>query len=382
MMLSRSPLLAVLVVAAASISGGCLAPPEVAHGEHEEGHANAGSDAAHKPERKVHDGNPPAPPDRSKMRGSSAIGGGVDPGETKITFDPPYDGKPVKTQTTEDGIVIEDFVEGDGDAAVDGSRVLVHYTGYLQDGLVFDSSVQKGLPFRVTLGEGRVVKGWEKGLLGVKKGQKRTLTIPAELGYGERKRGKIPANSVLIFTIEVLEVAAPFAAPQAAEAFNAAPVKTTDIEGMTVTDYKLGEGKGAAKDDVVYVHYTGTLKDGTEFDSSIPRGKPIAFPLGQGRVIAGWDKGIEGLKVGGLRKLQIPAVLGYGDHATGAIPANSDLVFTVELMGIDPPTTPATPENRQPAKVEASSTITDPGANGQAKGPAKAGASENDLKNP
>ena len=107
----------------------------------------------------------------------------------------------------------------------------------------------------------------------------------------------------------------------------------------------------AKKGDVVGVHYTGTLQDGTQFDSSLTRGQPINFPLGAGRVIKGWDVGVSGMKVGELRKLRIPAAMAYGERARGKIPANADLVFTIELMSIvDAPKTPARPGRPQPRR--------------------------------
>lgn len=92
----------------------------------------------------------------------------------------------------------------------------------------------------------------------------------------------------------------------------------------------------AAKGDVVYVHYTGTLQSGKKFDSSHDRGEPIDFVLGQGQVIKGWEQGITGMLLGEKRKLVIPPELGYGSQAVGGglIPANSTLVFEVELVGI------------------------------------------------
>ncbi len=102
---------------------------------------------------------------------------------------------------------IEDVKAGTGAEAVAGKLVSVHYTGTLTDGKKFDSSVDKGEPFRFTLGAGQVIQGWEKGILGMKVGGKRKLTIPPSLGYGDREiPGAIPANSTLLFDVELVAV--------------------------------------------------------------------------------------------------------------------------------------------------------------------------------
>ena len=95
------------------------------------------------------------------------------------------------------------------------------------------------------------------------------------------------------------------------------------------------EAQTAQNGDVVGVHYTGTLVDGTVFDSSIPRGEPITFTLGTGAVIAGWDQGILGMAVGEKKTLTIPPELGYGDQDHGPIPGGSTLIFDVELVSIN-----------------------------------------------
>ena len=110
-----------------------------------------------------------------------------------------------------------------------------------------------------------------------------------------------------------------------------APAGATDLQ---VTDIKVGEGKEAVAGKIVSVHYVGTLTDGTKFDSSRDRNQAFEFPLGTGRVIAGWDQGVQGMKVGGVRKLVIPPQLGYGDAQAGSIPPNSTLVFEVELLDV------------------------------------------------
>lgn len=109
----------------------------------------------------------------------------------------------------------------------------------------------------------------------------------------------------------------------------------TTASGLQYEDLKEGTGTAAKSGDSVEVHYTGWLKDGTKFDSSLDRGQPFVFPLGAGRVIKGWDEGVAGMKPGGKRKLVIPAALGYGSRGAGSvIPPNAELTFDVELLKI------------------------------------------------
>ncbi len=105
---------------------------------------------------------------------------------------------------------------------------------------------------------------------------------------------------------------------------------------LEIEDMEVGTGIEAANGDRVTVHYTGWLIDGTKFDSSIDRGQPFVFSLGAGQVIQGWDRGVRGMQVGGIRKLTIPPELAYGDRPVGGglIPANSTLVFEVKLLEI------------------------------------------------
>lgn len=109
----------------------------------------------------------------------------------------------------------------------------------------------------------------------------------------------------------------------------------TTKSGLQYVDLVKGTGKTAEVGQTAVVHYTGWLKDGTKFDSSVDRGKPFSFPLGAGRVIKGWDEGVVGMHVGSKRKLIIPPHLAYGPRgAGGVIPPNATLTFDVELLDL------------------------------------------------
>lgn len=271
-------------------------------------------------------------------------------GPGKIVYTAPFDGKAVSTQKDPDGLIMEDFVVGKGPAA-EGDKILkIHYQGYLTNGYKFDDSHPRGKALEVKLAQPNMIPGFARGILGLKKGGRRRIEIPGALAYGPTGRGPIPPDATLVFLIEVEDVLDPPPPPKGPEAFAGAPISTKKADGgVTIEVHGKGTGSRTAKaGDTVGVHYTGTLQDGTQFDSSLTRGQPINFPLGSGRVIKGWDVGVSGMKVGELRKLRIPAAMAYGERARGKIPANADLVFTIELMSIvDAPKVPARPGRPQ-----------------------------------
>src|SRR5262252_735812 len=111
--------------------------------------------------------------------------------------------------------------------------------------------------------------------------------------------------------------------------------EVTTSSGLKYVDQVIGTGEVAVAGKTASVHYTGWLENGKKFDSSVDRGQPFSFPLGAGRVIKGWDEGVQGMKVGGKRKLIIPSNLGYGARgAGGVIPPNATLIFEVELLDL------------------------------------------------
>ena len=123
-------------------------------------------------------------------------------------------------------------------------------------------------------------------------------------------------------------VVPPTATPTSAPA--STPIKMEN--GLEIQDLKVGTGAEVRLGQGLTMHYSGTLEDGTKFDSSYDRGEPFQFVLGAGQVIKGWDLGVQGMKVGGKRKLIIPSSLGYGERGIGPIPPNATLVFEVEVL--------------------------------------------------
>lgn len=238
----------------------------------------------------------------------------------------------VDTITTESGLRYIIREKGNGIQPVKDAQVKVHYVGKLTNDTVFDSSYKRNQAFSFTLGQGQVIKGWDEGIALLHQGDKATLIIPAELGYGSRATGDIPPNSTLIFDLELMAVKNPFVV----EPYDVAGKDTFSTEsGLKYIVVKKGHPKNplAKAGEVVTVHYTGYMKDGFIFDSSLKRGQPIKFTLGQGQVIKGWDEALQLMRAGDQFRIIIPYQLAYGEQGRGqSIPPKADLTFDVELI--------------------------------------------------
>jgi|ERR1051326_7322915 peptidylprolyl isomerase len=240
-----------------------------------------------------------------------------------------------KEYTTPSGLKYKITKKGTGVKANAGDMVSVHYVGTLTDSAKtkFDSSRDRGQPFQFSLGAGQVIKGWDEGIALLHVGDVAVLTIPPQLGYGERAMGKIPANSTLIFEVELMDVKS---APKPWDVKGLKVDSTAD--GLKYIVVKKGDGAKAENGKKVSVHYSGFLGDGTWklFDSSVQRGQPIEFTLGSGQVIKGWDEGIALMHVGDKMRLIIPYQLAYGEMGRPPIiPAKATLIFDVELMKVE-----------------------------------------------
>ncbi len=240
------------------------------------------------------------------------------------------------------GVKYRDIKEGLGEPCPEGAAVTMHYTGWLTDGTVFDSSKEgKATALPLTSPLKGLIRGWQEGVPGMKKNGIRKLVIAPEKGYGAQGSGKkIPANSTLIFEVELLEFSAPKnvvsgpGQPMPSDKSNGGtddPGLKDIGDGLKYRDLKEGAGDPVKERAEVTIHYTGWTADGTVFDDSRPRGAPNTWPLGD--LVRGWQKGIPGMKPGGIRKLVVPAALGYGETGQPPkIPGGATLVFEVELV--------------------------------------------------
>lgn len=239
-------------------------------------------------------------------------------------------------ETTASGLQIAILEEGDGDMPEQGEVVAVHYTGWLEDGSSFDSSVSRGEPISFALGRQMVIPGWDEGIAMLQVGDTARLIIPSDLAYGEAGRPGIPPNATLIFDVQLIDISE--GAPDAPAEVDSSDYEISDT-GLQYYDLETGDGPALEVGQVATVHYTVWLEDGTYIDSSLDRGQPMQMLVGGGQNIAGWEEGVMSMHVGGQRQIIIPSELAFGEEGAGQglIPPNAGLVLELEVLDAQSP---------------------------------------------
>jgi peptidylprolyl isomerase len=237
---------------------------------------------------------------------------------------------PADAEKTASGLASKVLQKGTGtEKPTAEDTVKVHYTGWMINGRMFDSSVKRGEPATFPLK--RVIKGWTEGLQLMVVGEKRRFWIPANLAYGEVARRPGGPSGMLVFDVELLGISKAPAVPADVSAAPKDAKKTKS--GLAYKVLQKGKGKDRPKEtSTVEVHYTGWTTDGKMFDSSVMRGEPATFPL-KG-VIKGWTEGVQLMVVGEKTRFWIPGDLAYGDTPSRPGAPAGMLVFDIELLSI------------------------------------------------
>ena len=265
----------------------------------------------------------------------------------RVTEPDPEPAPEAVERTTDSGLAYTIHRQGDGPGPEKGDLVIVHYTGMLADGTVFDSSYDREEPVSFRLSSGQVLPGWEEGILLLREGAKASFIIPPELAYGDMGFGPVPENETLKFDVEILEVIPP------AEPLEAVRTDRTELaEDLYYFIVEEGDGPELEEDMQVSLHYTGYLDDeASVFDSSYDREEPLSFVLGSGMVLPGWEMALPEFRVGDKIRLWVPYQLAYGEQGRGPIPGRTNVVFDIEILeaeSIDKP---------QPFEVEGLDTL-------------------------
>jgi len=217
---------------------------------------------------------------------------------------------------------------GSGEPVKKRQLIKVHYTGWLTDSTKFDSSRDRNEPLEFVLGAGQVIKGWDIGIEGMKQGEIRRLKIPASLAYGNNEMGPIPANSDLLFEVELVG-AQKILEPDTLLKPSSIKWKTLR-PGIEIFDEIAGNGTELRTGMELTFHYTGWLVNGYKFGSSKDLGKPAQAVLGMGKMVRGLELGLESIKQGGVRWLRVSPGMAYGPVAMSNIPPNSTLIFRIQ----------------------------------------------------
>mgnify|MGYP005841645957 FL=1 len=236
---------------------------------------------------------------------------------------------------------------GTGSEAKIGDLITIHFRAWIikdsnnvfadwnQDSTrmtsLIGNSIDFGQPIKIKLGDSAFIRGVDEAIVGMKVGGWRTILIPSSKAYGEMGYGPIPPNSSLKVVINLLDTKEPIAAKQ--WNIDSSKIVTTK-SGLQYYIINPGSKERADSTDLVTVHYSGFLTSGRIFDSSVERDEPFKFRLKLQPVIPGWEEGLKLMGKGGKIKLIIPPSLAYGAVPVGTIPANSTLIFDVEMLDI------------------------------------------------
>lgn len=220
--------------------------------------------------------------------------------------------------------------KGNGKKPQKGDKISVHYTGKLTNDTVFDSSVKRGAPYEFRVGEGAVIKGWDEAFLLLSEGDKATLKISPELGYGAQAQGPIPANATLIFDVELIKIVQGAIKPFEIKAKDTITTASGLKYGIVKAN-KTGETTTGKK---VTVNYTGFLKDGKMFDSSLDRNQPLVVDIGKGKLFPGLDEAISLMRKGEQGRFIIPSKLAFGERGGGPVPPNADIIMDLEIADV------------------------------------------------
>ncbi|WNI14787.1 FKBP-type peptidyl-prolyl cis-trans isomerase [Actinacidiphila sp. ITFR-21] len=318
------------------------------------GSGDSSGDAASSPSDSPSDtASPTGTPSASATPTAKIVSGPV----PAVTGGTSFDKKPTVAKgsgTPSKDLAVKTVIQGDGPAIASGDFVQVNYLGQVWDtAKVFDTSFGRG-PYTNVIGQGKVIPGWDQGLLGQKVRSRVELAIPPALGYGSSGNAQagIKGTDTLVFVVDVLErFNAKSSATGKAAAQNDASLPkvgaNTDGKAPVITvpkgakaptklvaEYVLeGDGAVVKATDNLLLQYKGVLWDtGKEFDSTYAHGQLAAFPLAQ--LIKGWQQGLAGKKVGSRVMLVTPPGLAYGNQANNGIPANSTLVFTLDILAL------------------------------------------------
>ncbi len=239
---------------------------------------------------------------------------------------------PADAQKTASGLASKVLQKGTGkEHPTAQDTVEVHYTGWMTNGKMFDSSVKRGSSAKFPLN--RVIKGWTEGVQLMVVGEKRRFWIPADLAYGNNPSRPGGPSGTLVFDVELLNIQQAPKTPPDVAAVPKDAKKTASGLAYRVLQKGTGTAHPAATSQV-QVHYSGWTLDGKLFDSSVVRGQPIVFPLNE--VIPGWTEGVQLMVEGEKTRFWIPGKMAYGDQPTRpGVPAGM-LVFDVELLKILP----------------------------------------------